>query len=37
MDLGSTVELKIQVHLGQIKDMDSTNSNYCIGSREILI
>ena len=37
MDLSSTTELKIEVHLGLIKDMHSTNYNYCIGSREILI
>ena len=37
MDLGSTTELKIKVHLDLIKDIDLTNYNYCIGSREILI
>ena len=37
MDLDSTAELKIEVHLGLIKDIDSTNYNYCIISREILI
>ena len=37
MDLRSIAELKIEVHLGLIKDMDSTNYNYCIDSNKILI
>ena len=37
IDLGSIAELKIKVHLDLIKDIDSTNYNYCIDSREILI
>ena len=37
MDLGLTVELMIKVHLDLIKYMDSTNYNYCIGSKKILI
>ena len=37
MDLGSTAELKIKVHLDLIKDVDSTNYKYCIDSKEILI
>ena len=30
IDLGSTTELKIKVHLDLIKDIDSTNYNYVL-------